>query len=105
MVTYNYNLNWDDDIRESQKELSSLGNTITTHDEAELMENISNKEDDRIKPHNWDTEFLMKISTDPAKLYLSNKYRDWAYSVYRFTYAYKLFTYISAKMILKYLIQ
>ena len=56
MVTYNYNLNWDDAIRESQKELSSLGNTMTTHDEAELMENINTKEDDRIQPHNWDID-------------------------------------------------
>ena len=56
MVTYNYNLNWDDAISESQKELSSLGNTLTTHDEAELMENINTKEDDRIHLHNWYTD-------------------------------------------------
>ena len=56
MVTSNYNLNWDDAIRESQKELSGLGNTMTTHDEAELMGNINTKEDDKIQPHNWDTD-------------------------------------------------
>ena len=27
------------------------------HDEAELMETINTEEDDRIQPHNWDTEY------------------------------------------------
>ena len=30
---------------------------MTTHDEAELMENINTKQDDRIQPHNWDTDY------------------------------------------------
>ena len=56
MVTYSYNLNWDDAIRESQKESSSSENTVTPHDEVELMDNINTEEDDRIQPHNWDTD-------------------------------------------------
>ena len=35
MVTYNYNLNWDDAICESQKESSSSENTVTPHDEVD----------------------------------------------------------------------
>ena len=56
MVTYNYNLNWDDVIRGSQKESSSSENTVTPHDEVELMDNINSEDDDRIQPHNWDTD-------------------------------------------------
>ena len=30
--------------------------TLTPHDEVELMDNINTEEDDRIQPHNWDTD-------------------------------------------------
>ena len=54
MVTYNYNLNWDNTFRKSQKEMSDpKDTTITGEDDAELMEK---NEDDRIQPHNWDTD-------------------------------------------------
>ena len=57
MVTYNYNLNLHDAICESLKESVSLENTLIDHDDAELMETINTGEDDRIQPHNWDTEY------------------------------------------------
>ena len=54
--TYNYYRNWDYAIRESLKELVSLQNTMIDHDEAKLMKTIYTEENDRIQPHNWDTE-------------------------------------------------